>query len=129
MEEKCILDPQRDCIGKAEAAKLEGRIKALEEWREDSKDFHAKSYDWQRQQIARDARLYEKLSGMDENIKKVLATQEAYSLKPGKRWDAIVDKAIWAVLRRLSPLFWRKSVFEREVKLWTSELRAWRPSL
>lgn len=70
MEEKCILDPQRDCIGKAEAAKLEGRIKALEEWREDSKDFHAKFYDWQRQQIARDARLDEKLSGMDENIKK-----------------------------------------------------------
>ena len=65
MEEKCILDPQRDCIGKAEAAKLEGRIKALEDWREDSKDFHAKFYDWQREQIARDARLDEKLSGMD----------------------------------------------------------------
>ena len=31
MDEKCILDPERDCIGKAEAAKLEGRIKALEE--------------------------------------------------------------------------------------------------
>ena len=25
MDEKCILDPQRDCIGKAEAAKLEGQ--------------------------------------------------------------------------------------------------------
>ena len=34
MDEKRILDPQRDCIGKAEAAKLEGRIEALEEWRE-----------------------------------------------------------------------------------------------
>ena len=98
MDEKCILDPQRDCIGKAEAAKLEGRIKALEEWREDSKDFRAKFYDWQREQIARDARLDEKLTGMDDNIKKVLAKQEACELKPGKRWDAFVDKAIWAVL-------------------------------
>ena len=35
---------------------------------------------------------------MDANIKKVLATQEACSLKPAKRWDAIVDKVIWAVL-------------------------------
>ena len=35
---------------------------------------------------------------MDDNIKKVLAKQEACELKPGKRWDAIVDKAIWAVL-------------------------------
>ena len=98
MDEKCVRDPRHNCFGLEAAAKLEGRIKALEEWREDSKDFHAKFYDWQRQQIARDARLDEKLSGMDENIKKVLATQEACSLKPGKRWDAIVDKAIWAVL-------------------------------
>lgn len=52
MDEKCIIDPERDCIGKAEAAKLEGRIKALEDWREDSKNFHAKFYDWQREQIA-----------------------------------------------------------------------------
>ena len=98
MPDKCIVDPQRDCIGKAEAAKLEGRIRALEEWREDSKDFHSKFYDWQREQIARDATLDEKLSTMDANIKKVLEKQEACELKPGKRWDAIVDKAIWAVL-------------------------------
>lgn len=98
MPDKCIVDPQRDCIGKAEATKLEGRIRALEEWREDSKDFHSKFYDWQREQIARDATLDEKLSNMDANIKKVLEKQEACELKPGKRWDAIVDKAIWAVL-------------------------------
>lgn len=98
MPDKCIVDPQRDCIGKAEAAKLEGRIRALEEWREDSKDFHSKFYDWQRDQIARDATLDEKLSNMDANIKKVLEKQEACELKPGKRWDTIVDKAIWAVL-------------------------------
>lgn len=97
-EDKCIIDPARDCIGKAAAAKLEARIEALEDWREDSKSFHAKFYDWQREQIARDARLDEKLNGMDTNIKKVLQKQEACELKPAKRWDAIVDKAIWAVL-------------------------------
>ena len=31
MPDKCIVDPERDCIGKAAAAKLEGRIKALED--------------------------------------------------------------------------------------------------
>ena len=98
MEDKCILDPQRDCIGKAEAAKLEGRIKALEDWREDSKDFHAKFYDWQREQIARDARLDEQLSNMDKNINKLVAWQEGQQAAPKRRWDAIVDKAIWAVL-------------------------------
>ena len=98
MDEKCVRDPRHDCFGLEAAARLEGRIKALEDWREDSKDFHAKFYDWQREQIARDARLDEKLSGMDANIKKVLAKQESCELKPAKRWDAIVDKAIWAVL-------------------------------
>lgn len=98
MDEKCILDQQRDCIGKAEAAKLEGRIKALEEWKEDSKKFHNDFYTWQNKQSERDGKLDEQLRTMDENIKKVLAKQEACELKPGKRWDAIVDKAIWAVL-------------------------------
>ena len=98
MDEKCVRDPRHDCFGLQEAARLEERIKALEDWREDSKDFHAKFYDWQREQIARDARLDEKLNGMDTNIKKVLAKQESCELKPAKRWDAIVDKAIWAVL-------------------------------
>ena len=31
-DDKCILDPERDCIGKAAALKLEARIEALEEW-------------------------------------------------------------------------------------------------
>ena len=108
MDDKCILDPERDCLGKAEAAKLEGRINALEKWQEDSKDFHAKFYDWQREQIARDARLDEKLSGMDENIKKGLAKQESCELKPARRWDAIVDKAIWAVLAAVIAFFLAK---------------------
>ena len=98
MDEKCVRDPRHDCFGLEAAARLEGRIKALEDWREDSKDFHAKFYDWQREQIARDARLDEKLNGMDTNIKKVLAKQESCELKPAKRWDSLVDKAIWAVL-------------------------------
>ena len=97
-DDKCILDPERDCIGKAAAAKLEARIEALEGWQKDSKEFHHAFYDWQRKQIARDATLDEKLNNMDENIRKVLAQQEACAMKPGKRWDAIVDKAIWAVL-------------------------------
>lgn len=98
MEDKCILDPERDCIGKAEAAKLEGRIKALEDWREDSKNFHAKFYDWQRQQIAREAKLDEQLSNMNRNIQKLLDKQEEDNAKPGKLMDMLKSNAIWAIL-------------------------------
>ena len=97
-EDRCIIDPERDCIGKAAAALLEKRIEDLESWKQDSKKFHNDFYDWQRTQIARDARLDEQLSGINKNVEKLLSQQEACSLKPGKRWDAIVDKVIWAVL-------------------------------
>ena len=98
MDDKCIINPERDCIGKAAAALLEKRIEDLEEWQRDSKKFHNDFYDWQRTQIARDARLDEQLNNMNNNISKILDQQEACAMKPGKRWDAIVDKAIWAVL-------------------------------
>lgn len=98
MDEKCIIDPERDCIGKEYAIRLEGRIEALEKWQADSKKFHNDFYDWQRTQIAREAKLDEQLSSMNKNIEKVLKTQEACAMKPGKRWDDIVDKVIWAFL-------------------------------
>ena len=48
-DDKCILDPERDCIGKAAAAKLEARIESLERWQKDSKEFHNTFYNWQKQ--------------------------------------------------------------------------------
>ena len=98
MDDKCIVHPEQDCIGKAAAALLEKRIEDLEEWQRDSKKFHNDFYDWQRTQIARDAKLDEQLSNMDKNITKLLEKQDACDAKPGKRWDDLVDKAIWAVL-------------------------------
>lgn len=62
MDDKCIINPERDCIGKVEAAKLEGRIKALEEWKEASKKFHTDFYQWQNKQAERDGKLNEQPS-------------------------------------------------------------------
>lgn len=44
MDDKCIINPERDCIGKAAAALLEKRIEDLEEWQRDSKKFHRQLY-------------------------------------------------------------------------------------
>ena len=96
--DKCIIDPERDCIGKAAALKLEMRIEQLEKWQESSREFHESFYNWQRAQIARDAKLDEQLKTMNSNLEKVVEYQEGQKSKPGNRWDAIVDKAIWAVL-------------------------------
>ena len=91
---KCIVDPERDCIGKAAALKLESRIENLERWQQDSKKFHNTFYDWQREQIAREAKLDEKLNNMDLNIEKLLQKQEAADEKPKKFIDKISTELI-----------------------------------
>ena len=98
MDEKCVRDPTHDCFGLEAAASLEGRIKALEDWQRDSKKFHNSFYDWQREQIEWQARLDERLKSMEKDIKKSVEWQESQQSAPKKRWDAIVDKSVWAVL-------------------------------
>ena len=44
------------------------------------------------------AALATKQEDMDGDVKEIKADVKALNAKPGKRWEAIVDKAIWAVL-------------------------------
>ena len=104
-DEKCVRDPRHDCFGLEAAAKLEGRVKALEEWKDDSKKFHNNFYQWKTEQTARDARLDEKLTAMNKDmsdvksdIKEVLETQKACAEKSGGRWTAIKDKVAVGVM-------------------------------
>lgn len=101
MSEKCIIDPQRDCIGLAEAMLLRKRIEDLEEWRKKSDQFHDDFYDWQREQIIFQTQTVEQFKSIAEkfdttNVKidKVIAWQEAQQQKPAKRWESIVDKVL-----------------------------------
>lgn len=98
MSEKCLIDPARDCLGLAQSAILEKRIKDLEDWKINSSKFHESFYDYQREQIARDARLDEQLKSMNTNITKLVTWQESQVKKSGLRWDSIVDKILLAVV-------------------------------
>lgn len=105
MDEKCVRDPRHDCFGLEAAARLEGRIKVLEDWQQDSKKFHNSFYDWQREQIAREAKLDEQLSNMNRNIQKLLDKQEEDDAKPGKLMDTLKNNAIWAILAAVIGFF------------------------
>ena len=104
-DEKCVRDPRHDCFGLQEAARLDERIKALENWQQDSKKFHKSFFDWQREQIAREAKLDEQLSNMNRNIQKLLDKQEEDDAKPGKLMDTIKNNAIWAILAAVIGFF------------------------
>lgn len=104
-DERCRQDPRHECFGLEAAARLEGRIKALEDWQQDSKKFHNSFYDWQREQIAREAKLDEQLSNMNRNIQKLLDKQEEEDTKPGKLMDTLKSNAIWAILAAIIGFF------------------------
>lgn len=98
MEEKCVMDPGRRCIGQEAVTRLEMRVEALEKWQEGSREFHETFYNWQRQQIARDAKLDEQLKAMGEKLDKLVHWQEEEKGKPGKRWNDIVEQTIALVV-------------------------------
>lgn len=80
-----------DCI-------MEPRIKALEDWKSESKKFHNTFYDWQRDQIARDSRLDVQLSGIENNLKKLVDWQDAQRDKPARRLESIAEKVVLCVV-------------------------------
>lgn len=97
-EDKCILDPERDCIGKAAAALLEKRIADLEKDREKQTAFRETYYAEQRSRIKRDAEMEAKISGMDEKLDKLLSWQDGQQSKHGKRWETVFAAVITGVV-------------------------------
>jgi hypothetical protein len=51
--------------------------------------------------VATVAVLAEKESNVENDVKEIKSDVKSIKDKPGKRWDDIVDKAIWAVLAAL----------------------------
>lgn len=93
-DDKCIVDPERDCIGKAAAAKLEARIESLERWQVDSKKFHNDFYDWQREQIQRDTRVDGKLENINNSLTKLITWQETQQARPAKAWQTVLSAVL-----------------------------------
>ena len=81
MDDKCLIDPQRDCLGLQKANMLE---RQMEKMQEQARDTHNK--------------LFDRIRDIMGKLDKLIAWQEAEQAAPKKRWDSIKDKAIWAVL-------------------------------
>ena len=95
MDEKCILDPQRDCLGLQKANMLE---KQMSEWREASRNTHKELFNRMRELEKAEAARNEQYDNIMEKLDRLISWQEAKQAKPKKRWEAIVDKSVWAVL-------------------------------
>lgn len=91
MPEKCILDPERDCLGLMKARELEKNVNEL---RKQNSSSHERIFDrlgeLEKQegiQLVQYEHIMEKLDQLAGDVKELKA-------KPGKRWEGIVEKAI-----------------------------------
>lgn len=96
MPEKCTDNP-RDCP-------LLPRVEALEGANKQHSETHREIFrrlgNLESMTAVQDTQLKnidEKLDEIKANNKTILAKVEALESKPGKRWDGLVEKAIWAV--------------------------------
>lgn len=95
MDDKCLIDPQRDCLGLQKANMLE---RQMEKMQEQARDTHNKLFDRIRDLEKAEAARNEQYDNIMGKLDKLIAWQEAEQAAPKKRWDFIKDKAIWAVL-------------------------------
>lgn len=107
--DKCIMDPERDCVGKAKAEMLE---KQVHEYMQRSRETHAELYArvtaLERNDAARDAQysaIMDKLDEMSGRMNEMSGRMNgltesvtALEVKPAKRWDAVVDKVLLVVI-------------------------------
>ena len=96
MPDKCTDNP-RDCP-------LLPRVEALEEANKQHSETHREMFKrlngLESMTAVQDTQLKnidEKLDEIKQNNKTILEKMEALEAKPGKRWEALVDKALWAV--------------------------------
>ena len=90
-DEKCILDPQRDCLGIQKANMLE---KQMSEWKEQSRQTHNEFFNRIRE-LEIDRAEQEDLTGKVSTLSKGLSDIQA---EPGRTWKDLKGKINWAVI-------------------------------
>lgn len=97
-DEKCILDPMRDCLGLQKANMLE---KQMDQWRQQARETHQGIFDrllaLEKSDSARAEQykaIMDKLTELGDDLSNTAKSISALKEKPAKRWESIVEKAI-----------------------------------
>lgn len=80
------------------SARVEALKDEFDRYRGNSSSTHKEMFDRISALEQSGAKLGAKLDGMDEKLDDITAKVNALADRPAKRWDSVVDKAIWAVL-------------------------------
>lgn len=94
----CVYNSEQRCVESEKIALLEQRVDDLETWKNETKEFHSNFYDWQREQIVMNARLDERLKGIETSLNKFNQWVDAEQKKPGNFLDTIKSNIAWFVI-------------------------------
>lgn len=102
MSDKCILDPERDCLGIMKAQELEKDFDELRQRNEKShKEFFNRLAALESHDKLQDlhyTHIMEKLSDITDKLSSLSSRIATIEFKPAKRYEGIVEKAIWLVV-------------------------------
>lgn len=109
MEEKCILDPQKDCLGLMKGHLLEKDIEEIrrdvDDIRERNNKSHSEFYDrlavLEKHNEVQDVRyehIIEKLADITNKLNGLVEKIAAIEGKPGKKWENLVGQIIGLVV-------------------------------
>lgn len=93
--EKCVIDPERDCVSLERVENLERQFSEFDKKSHDThKEFYNRIRELEKQNSVRDVQY----KAIMEKLDCLTRTANELKDKSGKRWDMIVDKAIWAAV-------------------------------
>ena len=102
MSEKCILDPERDCLGLMKAQKLEEEVADLRAHNDGShKEFFNRLAGLEAHNQVQDAHyshIIEKLSDITDKLSSLSTRISAIEFKPAKKWESLAEKALFAII-------------------------------
>lgn len=119
MEEKCILDPQKECLGLMRAELLEREMsdlkKDIEDIRERNNSSHSEFYNrlmiLEKHNEAQDIHyehIIEKLGDITTKLNSVVEKIAAIESKPGKKWENMVSQIFGLVLAAIVAVVFTK---------------------
>lgn len=101
MDEKCILDPSRDCLGLEKARMLE---KQVDEYRRQAREDHSKIYtrleELEKMDAARNeqySHILEKLDTLGDKMDSIGKRVTDLEMKPGRQWEKILGGVLGAI--------------------------------
>lgn len=109
MDDKCLLDPNRDCFGLIKAREIE---QDLNELRKQNASTHERIFDKLNEMGKKDAvqeekynHFLEKMMTLTDKIEHLTNRLSVIEAKPAKKWEGMVEKVIGAVILAIAGFF------------------------